>query len=61
MFKSIECYVCGSDMKYVYDKEMENLGSYRFDCTKCNESVLCPKEAPFLEISTREEEDHGLV
>ena len=61
MFKSIECWVCGSDMSYIYDKEIENLGSYRFDCTKCNESVLCPKEAPFLEITTRKGEDHGVV
>ena len=48
MFKSIKCWICGSDMSYVYDKKMEDLGSYRFDCTKCDESVLCPQEAPFL-------------
>ena len=61
MFKPIECWVCGSDMIYVYDKEMEDLGSYRFDCTKCNESVLCPQEALFLEITTRKGEDYGVV
>ena len=61
MFKSIECWVCGADMYYTPDKEAENLGSYRFDCTKCNESVLCPKEAPFLEITTRKEEERGVV
>ena len=50
MFKSIKCWVCGADMYYIRDKEVENMGGYRFDCTKCDESVLCPKEAPFLEI-----------
>lgn len=48
MLKSIECWVCGNDMNYVYDEEIEELGYYRFDCTKCDESVLCPKKAPFL-------------
>lgn len=48
MFEPIKCWVCGNDMNYVYDKEIEELGYYRFDCTKCNESVLCPKKAPFL-------------
>ena len=24
MFKSIECWVCGNDMNYLYDKEMES-------------------------------------
>ena len=48
MFKSIKCWICGSDMSYVYDKKMEDLGSYRLDCTKCDESVLCPQEAPCL-------------
>ena len=48
MFKSIECWVCGADMNYLYDKEIEDIGFYRFDCTKCDESVLCPKKAPFL-------------
>ena len=50
MFKSIECWVCGADMYYIRDKEVENMGRYRFECTKCDESVLCPNEAPFLEI-----------
>ena len=54
MFKPIECWVCGADMHYIHDKEVENLGGYRFDCSKCNESVVCPKEAPFLEISSKE-------
>ena len=49
MFKPIECWVCGSEMKYVYDKDMEELEAYRFDCTKCDESVLVPQKAPFLE------------
>ena len=35
-------------MNYIYDKEIEEMGYYRFDCTKCDESVLCPKKAPFL-------------
>lgn len=48
MFKSIECRVCGADMNYLCDKEIEDLQVYRFDCPKCNESVLCPKKAPFL-------------
>ena len=48
MFKSIECWVGGNDMNYLYDKEMEEMGYHRFDCTKCDESVLCPKKAPFL-------------
>ena len=61
MFKSIECYLCGGDMYYTRDKEAENIGAYRFDCTKCNESVLCPKKAPFLEITTRKEGDYGVV
>lgn len=61
MFKPLKCWVCGADMYYTCDKEAEKLGSYRFDCTKCNESVLCPKEAPFLKITTRKEENHGLV
>ena len=30
-------------------KEIKEMGYYRFDCTKCDESVLCPKKAPFLE------------
>ena len=59
MFKSIDCWVCGNDMNYVYDEEIEELGYYRFDCTKCDESVLCPKKAPFLKnvikINTLEE------
>ena len=49
IFKPIECWVCGNDMNYIYDKETEEMGYYRFDCTKCDESVLCPKKAPFLE------------
>ena len=49
MFKEIECWVCGADMIYIYDEEMEHMGSHRFDCTKCDESVLCPMEAPFLQ------------
>lgn len=48
MFKSIECWVCSADMNYVKDIEIEDKGFYRFDCTKCDESVLCPKKAPFL-------------
>ena len=28
--------------------EIEEMGYDRFDCTKCDESVLCPKKAPFL-------------
>ena len=48
IFKPIECWVCGNDMNYIYDKEIEEMGYYRFDCTKCDESVLCPKKAPFL-------------
>ena len=48
MFKPIECWVCGSEMEYVYDKDMEELEAYRFDCTKCDESVLVPQKAPFL-------------
>ena len=49
MFKPIECWVCGNDMNYICDKEIEEMGYYRFDCTKCDESILCPKKAPFLE------------
>ena len=48
IFKPIECWVCGNDMNYIYDKEIEEMGYYRFDCTKCDESVLCPKKAPFF-------------
>ena len=54
MFKPIECWVCGNDMNYIYDKETEEMGYYRFDCTKCDESVLCPKKAPFLEKECEE-------
>lgn len=48
MFKPIECWVCSADMNYVKDIEIEDKEFYRFDCTKCDESVLCPKKAPFL-------------
>lgn len=48
MFKSIECWACGNGINYVYDEEIEELGYYRFDCIECDESVLCPKKAPFL-------------
>ena len=54
IFKPIECWVCGNDMNYIYDKEIEEMGYYRFDCTKCNESILCPKKAPFLEKECEE-------
>ena len=50
MFSKAEEYALKSVNYHLYDKEVENMGSYRFDCTKCDESVLCPKEAPFLEI-----------
>ena len=66
MFKSIECWVCGADMYYIRDKEVENMGGYRFDCTKCDESVLCPKKAPFLKkqfdyIAKKIKEERGNV
>ena len=54
IFNPIECWVCGNDMNYIYDKEIEEMGYYRFDCTKCDESVLCPKKAPFLEKECEE-------
>ncbi|WP_297994005.1 hypothetical protein [uncultured Clostridium sp.] len=49
MFKPIECWICGADMHYIYDKDTEELGPYAFDCSKCDERVVVPKEAPFLE------------
>ena len=40
---------CGLNDDEPCYKEIEEMGYYRFDCTKCDESVLCPKKAPFLE------------
>lgn len=47
-FEPIPCWVCGSDMHYINDIDMEMLQGHRFNCAKCGESVLAPHNAPFL-------------
>lgn len=47
-FAPIPCWICGSDMHYINDIDMEMLQGHRFNCTKCGESVLAPHNAPFL-------------
>lgn len=49
-FEPIKCWVCGSNMNYIYDIDMERLQSHRFECAKCEESVLVPFNAPFLKL-----------
>lgn len=44
----IPCWMCGSDMHYINDIDIEMLQGHRFNCTKCGESVLAPHNAPFL-------------
>ena len=48
-FAPIPCWVCGADMHYINDIDMEMLQGHRFNCAKCDESVLAPHNAPFLQ------------
>ena len=47
-FAPIPCWMCGFDMHYINDIDMEMLQGHRFNCAKCGESVLAPHNAPFL-------------
>ena len=47
-FEPIPCCICGADMNHAQDINMEALECYRFNCTKCGESVIVTYNAPFL-------------
>ena len=47
-FAPIPCWICGSEMHYTNDIDIEMLQGHRFNCNKCGESVIAPHNAPFL-------------
>ena len=47
---SLKCPYCDENMEYFKDEAMEKLDWYSFNCSKCQDSFLVPKNNPLIEI-----------
>lgn len=46
--KTLKCPMCGTESPYVFDKGIEDIGGYAFDCPnpECGEEFFSPKDNP---------------